>query len=50
MLIHNQALQRVEFAAHRHNSKDWRISLPIPKQSENIDDLRAGGAWPGEEK
>lgn len=45
-----QALQRVEFASRRHKDKDWRISLQIPKQSENIDDLRAGGAWPGEEK
>lgn len=45
-----QALQRVEFSSRRRKGKDWRISLQIPKQSRNIDDLRTGGAWPGEEK
>lgn len=45
-----QSLQRVEFASRRRKDKDWRISLQIPKQSENIDDLRTGGAWPDEER
>ena len=44
------ALQRVEFSSRRRKDKDWRISLQIPKQSENTDDLRTGGAWPDEEK
>ena len=45
-----QALQRVEFSSRRREEKDWRISLQIPKQSENVDDLRTGGAWPSKEK
>ena len=45
-----QALQRVAFSSRRQQDKDWRISLQIPKQSENTEELRTGGAWPGEEK
>lgn len=40
------AVQRVEFAPRRSKEKDWRISLQIPKHSENISDLRANGNWP----
>lgn len=43
-----QALQRVEFASRLNKDKDWRVSLQIPKQSRNVDDLRTGGTWPDE--
>lgn len=44
------ALQRVEFASRRPQTHDWRISLQIPKDSEDISDLRTGGNWPDAEK
>ena len=40
------ALQRTEFASQRRPAGDWRISLQIPKTSDDIADLRTGGAWP----
>jgi hypothetical protein len=39
-------VQRVEFASHRRKTKDWRISLQIPKHSVDIADLRTGRNWP----
>lgn len=44
------AIQRVEFASHRRKTNDWRISLQIPKDSEDTADLRTGGNWPDAEK
>ncbi|HDZ73226.1 MAG TPA: hypothetical protein ENH55_10720 [Aurantimonas coralicida] len=44
------AIQRVEFASRRRKTNDWRISMQIPKDSEDIADLRTGGAWPNAEK
>src|SRR3546814_4205092 len=40
----SQPLQRVEFASRRHKGKDWRISVHIQKQSENIEDFPTGRA------
>ena len=40
------ALQRVEFTSRRHLDGDWRVSLQIPKDSNDIADLRTGGDWP----
>jgi Restriction endonuclease len=39
-------VQRVEFASRRRKTKDWRISLQIPKDSVDIADLRTGGNLP----
>lgn len=39
------AIQRVEFSSQR--SKDWRISLQMPKSSTDIADIRVGGNWLG---
>jgi hypothetical protein len=44
------AIQRVEFASRRRKANDWRISLQIPKDSEDTADLRTGGDWPDAEK
>jgi Restriction endonuclease len=43
-------IQRVEFASRQRKSSDWRISLQIPKDSEDIADLKMGGDWPNAEK
>lgn len=40
------ALQRVEFTSRRYRGEDWRVSLQIPKDSEDIADLHTGGDWP----
>ncbi len=40
------AIQRVEFASRKPGAEDWRISLQIPKDSEDIRELRTGGNWP----
>jgi Restriction endonuclease len=40
------ALQRVEFASSRPESKDWRISLQVPKNATDLRDLKTGGNWP----
>lgn len=39
------AIQRVEFTSRRREVNDWRISLQIQKESENISELRIGGDW-----
>jgi hypothetical protein len=44
------AVQRVEFTSRRRKSRDWRISLQIPRDSTNIADLRTGGDWPDVER
>jgi hypothetical protein len=44
------AIQRVEFASRRRKANDWRISLQIPKDSEDTANLRTGGDWPDAEK
>jgi hypothetical protein len=44
------AIQRVEFVSGRRKTNDWRLSLQIPKDSEDIADLRTGGDWPDVEK
>ena len=44
------AIQRVEFASQRRKMNEWRISLQIEKDSEDIADLRTGGDRPNSEK
>lgn len=44
------AIQRVEFVSGRRKTNDWRTSLQIPKDSEDIADLRTGGDWLDAEK
>ncbi|MEQ8249543.1 MAG: restriction endonuclease [Alphaproteobacteria bacterium] len=39
-------IQRVEFASRRDKSGDRRISLQVPKHSDDIADLHTGGNWP----
>lgn len=40
------AIQRVEFASREPGVEDWRLSLQIPRDSEDISQLRTGGNWP----
>lgn len=40
------AIQRVEFASLEPGAEDWRLSLQIPKNSDDISQLRTGGNWP----
>ncbi len=40
------AIQRVEFASREPGAEDWRLSLQIPRDSEDISQLRTGGNWP----
>lgn len=40
-----QDLQRVEFTSRHNEGEERRISLQIPKQSRDINDLRPGGTW-----
>ena len=40
------AIQRVEFTSRRRRDHDWRISLQIPKESNDIVDLRVGSDRP----
>lgn len=44
------AIQRVEFASSQCKGNERRISLQIPKNSENIADLKTGGDWPDAER
>jgi hypothetical protein len=44
------AIQRVEFSSRDPATKDWRISLQLPKGSSDIAQLRTGGSWPGDGK
>ncbi|BCH27085.1 restriction endonuclease [Mesorhizobium sp. L-8-3] len=44
------AIQRVEFDSRRRKTNDWRISLQIPKDSEDPADLRTGSNWLDAEK
>ena len=39
-------IQRVEFTSREPGAEDWRISLQIPKDSEDMRQLRTGGNWP----
>lgn len=43
------AIQRVEFSSRASGTEDWRVSLQIPKDSEDLRQLRTGGNWPGKE-
>lgn len=40
------ALHRVEFASYRPETRDWFISLQVPKGTNDITDLKTGGNWP----
>jgi len=40
------AIQRVEFASREPGAEDWRLSLQIPRDSDDISQLRTGGNWP----
>ena len=42
------ALQRVEFSSKRDTGDGRRLSLQIPKDSRNINELRTGGRWSSE--
>ncbi|MCW3099147.1 MAG: hypothetical protein JWL77_4765 [Chthonomonadaceae bacterium] len=34
------AIQRVEFASHEPGMEDWRISLQLPKNAKDLNELR----------
>jgi hypothetical protein len=40
------AVHRVEFTSRNPATKEWRISLQIPKDSADIAQLRTSGSWP----
>lgn len=40
------AIQRVEFSSSYPQTKDWRISLQMPRDSTDLSNLKTGGNWP----
>jgi hypothetical protein len=42
------SIHRVEFASER--TQDWRVSLQVRSDSEDISDVRVGGNWPNNRK
>jgi hypothetical protein len=38
-------IQRIEFASREPGTEDWRLSLQIPKDSGDINQLKIGGNW-----
>jgi hypothetical protein len=43
-------IQRIEFSSSDPTAKDWRLSLQLPKEAADKNQLRVGGNWPDRRK
>jgi hypothetical protein len=41
-----QDLQRVEFVSQRPATQEWRVSLQLPSDATDLQELRTSGSWP----
>jgi hypothetical protein len=41
-----EALQRIEFVSKSSDSRNWRISLQMPKDGTDLSQIKTGGHWP----
>lgn len=44
--LDGSAIQRVEFASRKAAAEDWRLSLQVPRDTEDITQVRIRGNWP----